>query len=145
MNNNGHIFKERVFSSKVILDQIERISSHPTFAVSDIMKRFLSFIVVETLEGRSNQLKEYTIGVAVLNKPAEFKPQKDAIVRIHAGRLRRALDSYYQESPGPELVHISIPKGSYVPVFGRTAITDELKTDLPAKNGHHVNGNGNGH
>lgn len=143
MNNNGHIFKERVFSSEVIFGQLERIFSHPTFAVSDIMKRFLSFVVIETLEGRSNQLKEYTIGVAVLNKPAEFKPQKDAIVRIHAGRLRRALDSYYQDIPGPEMVHITIPKGSYVPVFGKTTLVDETKMETPVNGEAHVNGNHN--
>ncbi len=140
MNNNGHTFKERVFSAELIFSQLEKIFVHPAFAVSDIMRRFLSFIVIETLEGRSNQLKEYTIGVAVLNKPAEFKPQKDAIVRIHAGRLRRALDSYYQESPGPELVHISIPKGSYVPVFGRAIISDDVKRDTAATNGLKLNG-----
>ena len=51
--------------------------------------------------GRSNTIKEYTIAVNVLNKPVSFKPQHDAIVRIHAGRLRRALNYYYKE-PGTE-------------------------------------------
>ena len=53
---------------------------------------FLSFIVEETLAGRSSQLKGYTIAVAVYGRPERFDPQVDPIVRVEAGRLRRALD-----------------------------------------------------
>ncbi len=89
---------EKVFSSSELLsetliqDQLQKIFLCPVFAVSDILRRFLSHIVQETLAGRSNTIKEYTIAVNVLNKPVSFKPQHDAIVRIHAGRLRRALN-----------------------------------------------------
>ena len=105
-------------SKEIIHHQLQKIISDPIFAVSNILRRFLSFIVEETLAGHSNQLKEYTIGVKVLNKPTDFQPQKDAIVRIHAGRLRRALSHYYKKTGNEESVRISIPKGSYVPVFG---------------------------
>jgi len=106
-----------IFPGEAINEQLQKIFSDPIFTVSDILKRFLSFIVQETLEGRSNQLKEYTIGVGVLNKPVNFRPQQDAIVRIHAGRLRRALNHYYKETGKEDPIHITIPKGSYVPVF----------------------------
>jgi TolB-like protein len=84
---------------------------------SDILRKFLLFIVDQTLSGHANWLKEYTIGVNVLNKPANFKPQENGIVRIHAGRLRRALHHYYKETGMLDSIHISIPKGRYVPVF----------------------------
>lgn len=106
------------FSEPLINEQVQKIFSDPAFSVSDILKRFLQYIVRETLAGRSNMIKEYTIGVNVLNKPADFKPQHDAIVRIHAGRLRRALNYYYKEAGTRDLIEISMPKGSYVPVFG---------------------------
>ena len=105
-------------SKEIINQQLQKIISDPIFAVSNILRRFLSFIVEETLAGHSNQLKEYTIGVKVLNKPTDFQPQKDAIVRIHAGRLRRALSHYYKKTGSEESIRISIPKGSYIPVFG---------------------------
>jgi TolB-like protein len=105
------------FSDALINEQLQRIFTNPGFSVSDILKRFLQYIVQETLAGRSNMIKEYTIGVNVLNKPADFKPQHDAIVRIHAGRLRRALNKYYKESGSEDVIEISIPKGSYVPAF----------------------------
>jgi TolB-like protein len=96
---------------------LQKVLADPIFCVSDILKRFLAFIVQEMLEGRSNQLKEYTIGVNVLNKPHDFKPQTDAIVRIHATRLRRALNRYYAGAGNEDLLRISIPKGNYVPFF----------------------------
>src|SRR4030095_10925625 len=39
-------------------------------------------------------------------------------VRIHAGRLRRALNQYYKNAGAAEPIRVSIPKGSYVPAFG---------------------------
>jgi hypothetical protein len=105
------------YSKGEILHQLQRIFADQTFAVSDILKRFLSFIVEETLEGRSNQIKEYTIGVNVLNKPHSFNPSQDAIVRIHAGRLRRALGYYYKGAGVADPVRIEMPKGSYLPHF----------------------------
>src|ERR1700733_6887021 len=106
------------FSEDLIYAQLQKIFRCPAFSVSDILRRFLSYIIEETLAGRSNTIKEYTIAVNVLNKPVGFKPQQDAIVRIHAGRLRRALNYYYKETGNADELEISVPKGSYVPVFG---------------------------
>jgi TolB-like protein len=73
--------------------------------------------VNETLEGNSNRLKEYTIAVNVLDKPRDFKPQENGIVRIHAGRLRRALSHFYEEKGSQDEIQIYIPKGKYVPLI----------------------------
>jgi TolB-like protein len=105
------------FSEDLIYAQLQKIFLCPVFAVSDILRRFLSYIIDETLGGRSNTIKEYTIAINVLNKPISFKPQQDAIVRIHAGRLRRALNYYYKEPCIDDEIEISVPKGSYIPVF----------------------------
>jgi hypothetical protein len=115
------------FSKDEIRQQLKRIFSDPIFAVSDILKRFLSFITEETIDGRSNQIKEYTIGLNVLNKTFAFNPKEDAIVRIHAGRLRRALNNYYRTSGAADPIYISMPKGSYVPIFSenRKSVLDD--------------------
>ncbi|HET7001455.1 MAG TPA: hypothetical protein VFI33_09105 [Puia sp.] len=112
------------FSEDAIYAQLHKIFLCPEFAVSDILRRFLTYIIDETLGGRSNTIKEYTIAINVLNKPISFKPQQDAIVRIHAGRLRRALNYYYKEPGIADEIEITVPKGSYVPVF----INKSLKT-----------------
>jgi TolB-like protein len=127
MITNSTTCSETKFSKEAINRQLQKIFLHPQFANSDILRKFLSFIVEQTLSGHSNWLKEYTIATSVLNKPANFKPQENGIVRIHAGRLRRALHQYYNNNGVHDEVLISIPKGSYVPVFidGVTGITDE--------------------
>jgi TolB-like protein len=53
----------------------------------------------------------------VLNKPSSFKPQENGVVRIHAGRLRRALNHYYYGMGVNDPIHIHVPKGSYIPFF----------------------------
>jgi TolB-like protein len=107
----------QLFSEDAITDQLERIFIHPDFNKSEILKRFLFYIVQETITGNANCLKEYTIALNVLEKPPSFNPQQDCIVRIHAVRLRQALSNYYLEVGTDDEIIIGIPKGKYVPVF----------------------------
>src|SRR4030095_1560150 len=86
------------FSREAIERQLAKIFQFPVFTESAILRRFLEFIVGQTLAGNENCVKEYTIAINVLGKPVYFKPQENCIVRIHAGRLRRALNRYYDES-----------------------------------------------
>jgi len=69
------------------------------------------------LIGRSNRLKEYTIGVHVLGKPSDFNPQSSSIVRIHAVRLRKLLQEYYSGSGLDDKIIVTLPQGHYIPVF----------------------------
>jgi len=100
-----------------IRDQLERILQSAEFRASDKQRGFLSFVVAETLADRSSQLKGYTIAVAVYGRPEGFDPQVDPIVRVEAGRLRRALEHYYLTTGINDPVRITIPKGGYVPTF----------------------------
>jgi TolB-like protein len=115
-NQNGTIV-ETTFSKEAIDKQLQKMISDPVFIDSDILKSFLVFVVNETLNGNRNRLKEYTIAVNVLHKPINFRPQDSGIVRIHAGRLRRALNNYYCQAGILDEIRIAIPKGGYVPVF----------------------------
>jgi len=108
---------DMLFSVAAVEDELERIFRDPHFTESAILRKFLSFIVQETIHGRSNCLKEYTIAINVLEKPLSFNPQENGIVRIHAGRLRRALYQYYNEMGSEDPIVITIPKGKYVPFF----------------------------
>ena len=108
---------ELKFSNEEISRQIEKMLTDPHFSHSEILRNFLKFIVTETIEGRSNCLKEYTIALNVLNKPITFKPKENCIVRIHAVRLRKALVDYYTTSGAMDDIRITLPKGNYVPDF----------------------------
>ncbi|MBT8364845.1 MAG: hypothetical protein KJP23_09075, partial [Deltaproteobacteria bacterium] len=100
-----------------IRDQLERILQSAEFRASDKQRKFLSFVVDETLAGRASQLKGYTIAVTVYGRTEKFDPQVDPIVRVEAGRLRRALEHYYLTAGKNDPVRIKIPKGGYIPAF----------------------------
>jgi TolB-like protein len=74
-------------------------------------------VVSESIAGRNHLIKEYTIGTEVLGRDGQFMAHSDASVRIHAVRLRKVLDEYYQSAGAQAKIRIEIPKGSYRPVF----------------------------
>jgi TolB-like protein/Tfp pilus assembly protein PilF len=102
-----------------VREQLERILASPTFQQSDRLKRFLTFIVLETIERRGDELKEYVIGVQVFGKEESFDPRTDPIVRVQARRLRAKLVHHYREDGRADEVIIDLPKGGYAPVFRR--------------------------
>ncbi len=99
-----------------IIAQLERILASESFNLPDRAKRFLRYVVTETVEGRSHYLKAYTIATTVFGR-RNFDAQSDPAVRIEAGRIRRGLEHYYLISGPGEPVIITIPKGGYVPAF----------------------------
>ena len=106
-------------TGKTVRQQLDRMLASPTFQQVDRLKRFLSFIVTETIAGRGDQLKEYVVGVQVFDKEASFDPRTDPIVRVQARRLRARLDRYYREEGQTDETVIDLPKGGYLPVFKR--------------------------
>ena len=102
---------------EAIKAQLERILQCAEFRGSDKQRNFLNFVVDETLADRTSQIKGYTVAVSVYGRAENFDPQVDPIVRVEAGRLRRALEHYYLTVGKNDPVHIKIPKGSYVPTF----------------------------
>lgn len=105
------------FPESTIRDQLALILASPAFKNSAILSAFLTFVVDETIGGRGKEIKEYSIGVNVLSRKSNFNPQLDSVVRMHAGRLRRSLNEYYNDSDKKDLIRIEIPKGGYVPLF----------------------------
>jgi len=97
--------------------QLNRILVSKAFRQADRLKRFLSFIVEETLAGRGERLKEYVVGVEVFGKDNSFDPRNDPIVRVQARRLRSQLAAYYREEGAADDLMIELPKGGYAPVF----------------------------
>lgn len=84
-----------------------------TFARSDQLRSFLSYVGEMAITGRSREVTEYLIGVQALGRPADFSPAEDSSVRSRAHELRRKLQKYYElEDPGAPL-RIELPKGSY--------------------------------
>jgi TolB-like protein len=125
-------------SRKEILVELDNVLSSPQISGSGVLSEFLKFIVHETLEGRGEDLKEYTIGVNALKRDSSFNPQIDSIVRIHAGRLRRSLKEYYYEAGANDEVVITIPKGSYQPVFEQRSARHAREAGRPVAEFDHL-------
>ncbi len=96
---------------------LERVLASEQFRTAPQLSAFLAFVVNRTREGRSAEIKGYTIATEALGRPASFDPQTDPIVRVEAMRLRRALDAYYGGQGAADPVRIVLPRGGYVPAF----------------------------
>jgi hypothetical protein len=93
--------------------QVERILASECFAQTVRAAQFLRYAVDETIAGRGERLKGYTIAVEVFERSADFDPQTDPLVRVEAGRLRRRLIEYYAVEGRNDPVVIELPRGTY--------------------------------
>jgi TolB-like protein len=106
-----------VLTSEQIRKQVEKVIRSEMFVHSKRMQRFLSYTVDQALQGKDDSTKEYSVALAVFDKPQSFDPRLDPIVRVEAGRLRSKLQQYY-EGPGlADPIRIRYKKRSYVPHF----------------------------
>ena len=104
-------------NARAVKDELEKILASSVFANSPRMRRFLAFVVEETSNGRASQIKEYSIALEVFDKPSDYDPRTDSTVRTEATKLRARLARYYAEEGPSDTLVISLPKGTYVPVF----------------------------
>jgi len=119
--------------------QLEVLLASPDLDAPARARRFLRYVVEETLAGRADRIKAYAIGTEVFERTSDFDAQSDPVVRIEAGRLRRALERYYLSDGRSDPVVITIPKGAYVPHFAwRTPHAAESHPSPAAGPGHPV-------
>ncbi len=111
--------------------QLNRILSSKAFRRADRLKRFLTFIVEETIAGRGERLKEFVVGIEVFGKDSSFDPRNDPIVRVQARRLRTQLTRYYREEGEEGDLVIELPKGGYAPVFRAGKIAAPRRSSTP--------------
>ena len=136
---NGRKAGESDGVDRALVDaQLARILSSREFIRSDRMARFLRHVVSCRLEGRTEHAKERVIGVEVFDRPEDWDPKIDTIVRTEARRLRSKLEQYYS-SLNDDLVKFTLPKGVYYPEFEilqtRTLTPNSaaLQGDTPAR------------
>lgn len=98
---------------------LERILASRHLASSPRQQALLRHITTETLEGRGDRLKEFSLAVDVFGRPPTFDPRVDSIVRVQASRLRALLAEYYTKDGASETVRVEIPAGGYVATFSR--------------------------
>ena len=84
----------------------------PAFVNAGRLSRMLRFVVERTLDGQGDQLKEYLLGVEVFDRPSEYDPRLDSIVRVEARRLRAKLAEYYEADGAGDACESAWPKAA---------------------------------
>ena len=97
--------------------QVERIIQSKIFRASEVLRNLLAYLSEQALSGTADSLKEYTIGLDALGKPASFDPRQESVVRMHTARLRQKLAEYYRTEGIDDPVIIDLPKGGFKITF----------------------------
>jgi len=100
-----------------VMRELAEILSSPHFSSSKRYPALLQYIVENTLAGKSDLLKERTLGMEVFGRSPTYDTSNDTVVRFTAGEVRRRLLAYYSESSQDSSIRISLPAGSYIPEF----------------------------
>ena len=108
---------DAVLDRLAVEEQLDRVLASPLFRHSKRCSPLLRYVVLETLDGRGEALKERALGIAVFGRKATYDTNDDPIVRSSAAEVRKRIAQYYHE-PGHETeVRIELTSGSYVPHF----------------------------
>jgi hypothetical protein len=102
-----------------VRDQLNRILLSRHFVKARKKSRFLEFLCDQALSGKTEGANEYTIGVDIYERGADFNPHEDSIVRVQAHEIRKSLVAYYGEEGREDRLRIDLPAGGYFPVFTR--------------------------
>jgi TolB-like protein len=121
--------QDSTLGSDKVLQQLQRILQSPEFHGTDRQREFLQFVVTETIAGRAQEIKGYTVATRVFGRKEDFDQAADPIVSIQANQLRRALERYYLVAGKMDPIRIEIPKGTYVPAFHEQT---EIESDTSA-------------
>src|SRR3974377_1284305 len=95
--------------------ELNAVLASPLFTRSPRLSRLLTYLCAKFLAGEADQIKEYSIGVEVLQRPPSFDPSSDAGARVEVHRLRRRLQQFYETDGAAHKLRIVIPVGHYVP------------------------------
>jgi hypothetical protein len=102
---------------QAIRQQLERMVANPLFKYSKRYPNLLRFVVENTLEGRTEELKERSLGVAVFGREPDYDTNLDPVVRTTAGEIRKRIAQYYHEHGHETEVRIELSPRSYIPEF----------------------------
>jgi hypothetical protein len=97
---------------------VQRVAASAGFRKAARARDFLLYVCARALEQHTDEITEQQIGTHVFGRPADYNPGDDNVVRAQARALRTKLEQYFSGKEGSaEPIVITIPKGTYVPVF----------------------------
>jgi TolB-like protein len=120
---------------KAVEAELSRILRSQLFVRAERQRRFLKFIVAETLAGRGSRISGYTVGVEVFDRDENFDPTFDPIVRVGAARLRAKLREYYDSEGVSNPMRIALIKGSYAAKISSRHSAEPAAPSSPPQSG----------
>ena len=96
---------------------VRRILDSQQFVRSARLQDFLVYVCRCAVEDRLDEVSEHRIGESVFERPSDYNPNEDNIVRSQARLLRQKLDAYFASEGASEPLVLRIPKGRYCPEF----------------------------
>ena len=96
---------------------VERILASSCFRRTNRLRSFLLHVTDCALGGHPEGASEIAIGCQVFGRQPNYNPGEDNIVRSEARQLRVKLELYFQTEGKDEPLVLSVPKGTYLPVF----------------------------
>jgi hypothetical protein len=108
-----------------------RVVASKGFSKSEFLPKFLLHVCKESLLERESEITEQRLGVQIFNRPADYNPSEDNIVRSYARLLRKRLDAYFSGEGSSEPMRITIPRGGYIPSFQSISGNTEQTSAAP--------------
>jgi hypothetical protein len=115
-----------------IVEEMNRVLSHPTFKGSKRCVELLGYLVDRALAGEEEGIKERTLGIEVFGRDADYDSNADPIVRRTANEIRKRLGQCYFEPHSRRPVRIHMDRGSYLLEFefeGNPVTSDQTLTE----------------
>jgi hypothetical protein len=103
-------------------EALYRVLDSGCFAKAPALAAMITYICNAYFEGRTHEIKEYTLATEALGRDSNFDQRKDSIVRVEMHRLRKRLRQFYAEEGADFTLQIDIAVGQYAPVFKQSVI-----------------------
>lgn len=97
---------------------VERVIASSGFQRASQLRQILIYISHYAITRTDREsIRECEIACDVLGRRDDFDPASDNIVRVQISHLRRRLETYFSTEGANETLIMTVPKGSYIPVF----------------------------
>ncbi|MEO8129950.1 MAG: hypothetical protein ABI822_22805 [Bryobacteraceae bacterium] len=110
--------------------ELERLLEAAEFRQSEQSKRLLQYLVVHSLDGSAEGVRERAIGAALFGLESGYDTNQNPIVRVRANEVRKRLARYYARV-GPQPLQVEIPAGGYRAEFRQEAAAPETALPVP--------------
>lgn len=122
---------------QAVFDELNRVKTSDVFAGASRLVDLLDYIVRQNVEYPEAKPLAKTIAEEVYRRPPDENGDRNNIVRVDAGRLRRRLAEYYAGAGIDDPIQIHVDPGGYTPRF--EVNTAAVATSaVPSKEAHSV-------